>query len=108
MDQWVKARDGSGQLGYVPENYLEFPPVATQPHHQYALPPGDENENVSDTASISTSGTSSLTTTSSSSGYDKEVSKITSKSQNGGESIAVLHYLFSSALLIAFIMHCEL
>jgi len=81
LDQWVKARDATGQLGYVPENYLEFPPVLSQ-SHQYAFPPGDEPLNVSDTASISTSGTSSLTTTSSHSGYDKEVSKINTKASS--------------------------
>ena len=25
LDQWVKAKDNSGKLGYVPENYLHFP-----------------------------------------------------------------------------------
>ncbi|CAK8686391.1 unnamed protein product [Clavelina lepadiformis] len=77
LDQWVKARNSSGQLGYVPENYLQFPApsTGTTPHH-YALPPSDEDyTNTMGSSSSSTSGTSSLTV-SSTSGNDREVSNI--------------------------------
>ena len=77
----MKARDGAGAVGYVPENYLEFPPVSTHSHH-YAVPPGEDAPSAFDTASISTSGTSSLTVASSTSGYDKEVTGINSKTNS--------------------------
>uniref|UniRef100_H2YMG0 SH3 domain-containing protein n=1 Tax=Ciona savignyi TaxID=51511 RepID=H2YMG0_CIOSA len=79
LDQWVKAKDGSGHVGYVPENYLEFPTNSTTPHHHYALPPGEDYTNTlgSTSSGSITSGTSSLTTNSS--GNDPEVTTITSK-----------------------------
>uniref|UniRef100_H2YMG2 Uncharacterized protein n=1 Tax=Ciona savignyi TaxID=51511 RepID=H2YMG2_CIOSA len=66
LDQWVKAKDGSGHVGYVPENYLEFPTNSTTPHHHYALPPGEDYTNTlgSTSSGSITSGTSSLTTNS--------------------------------------------
>nr|XP_009857655.1 F-BAR and double SH3 domains protein 2 isoform X2 [Ciona intestinalis] len=77
LDQWVKARDATGRMGYIPENYLEFPANPATPHHHYALPPGDYNDTLGSSSSGSiTSGTSSLTTNSS--GNDREVSRITS------------------------------
>ena len=81
LDQWVKAKNASGVLGYVPENYLEFPPLssANAQTHQYAFPPGEEG---TDTASVSTAGTSSLTTASSTSTSDREVFKINSNVGN--------------------------
>uniref|UniRef100_F6UT38 Uncharacterized protein n=1 Tax=Ciona intestinalis TaxID=7719 RepID=F6UT38_CIOIN len=63
LDQWVKARDATGRMGYIPENYLEFPANPATPHHHYALPPGDYNDTLGSSSSGSiTSGTSSLTT----------------------------------------------
>jgi len=77
LDQWVRARDSRGKIGYVPENYLEFPAASnnTPTHHMYSLPPGEDYSNTleKESSTSSTSGTSSLT---SSSATDREVDKI--------------------------------
>lgn len=81
LDQWVKAKNNHGRVGYVPENYLEFPTTVNSPaHHLYCEPPGDDYSNTLESSS-STSGTSSMTSNSTTSGNDREVVQITSGAQ---------------------------
>jgi len=64
LDQWVKARNVEGRVGYVPEYYLDFSSHVdrgTSPQHNYSEPPGENYMDTLGSSGSTTSGTSSLT-----------------------------------------------
>lgn len=86
LEQWVKARDCHGNIGYVPENYLEFPSPQSTPSQTFNSSMKDSaifssaRSTISDTGTIgssasnnsSTSGTSSMTSSSVKSMHEEE------------------------------------
>lgn len=74
LDQWVKARDKLGNLGYVPENYIQFP-----------SPRSKEKNGLSSSVEVVKSKSSSASV--SSSINDQEVRSINERTQtsNGWE-----------------------
>lgn len=106
LEQWVKARDQNGQIGYVPEKYLEFPPPSNNNslnHHSTSSSIYEKSPSiVSSTSgniyggslhadgtlscisgSSCTSGTSSLTTSSLSSAVNQEDAEVESHTSGG-------------------------
>ena len=73
LDQWVKAKDSSGNVGFVPEYYLEFPSLAQALKSLTSDEPAACFNNASSLASSSMSSDSFV------SGNDQEVRDITSK-----------------------------